>query len=92
MSSEKMRYIRQRMEDNPGTDIELTPLKFENCRIWNRLRGAFHCHTLGTTLSGNGCERDTRKGAFCIGHVVETVRDVQGNAPINVVRNIMTLR
>ena len=29
MSSEKMRYIRQRMAEKPRTDIELTPLKAE---------------------------------------------------------------
>ena len=50
MPSEKMRYIRQRMADNPRTDIELTPLKAEIEAIFSERNIDDDCDTIATLL------------------------------------------
>lgn len=51
MSSEKMRYIRQRMKDKPRADIELTPLKAEIEAVFNRRNIDEDCDTIANLLS-----------------------------------------
>lgn len=51
MPSEKMRYIRQRMADMPGTDIELTPLKAEIEAIFSKRNIDDDCDTIARLLS-----------------------------------------
>lgn len=46
-----MRYIRQRMEDNPRTDIELTPLKAEIEAIFSERNIDEDCDTIARLLS-----------------------------------------
>ena len=46
MPSEKMRYIRRRMEDKPRTDIELTPLKDGIELVFNKLNIDEDCGTI----------------------------------------------
>ena len=50
MSSEKMKYIRQRMADKPRTDIELTPLKAEIEAIFNKCNLDEDCDTIARLL------------------------------------------
>lgn len=51
MSSEKMRYIRQRMAEKPRTDIELTPLKAEIEAIFSERNIDEDCDTIARLLS-----------------------------------------
>ena len=51
MSSEKMRYIRQRMAEKPRTDIELTPLKAEIEAIFSESNIDEDCDTIARLLS-----------------------------------------
>ena len=51
MPSEKMRYIRQRMEDKPRTDIERTPLKAEIEAIFSKRNIDEDCDTIASLLS-----------------------------------------
>lgn len=51
MSSEKMRYIRQRTTDKPRTDIELTPLKAEIEAVFNKHNIDEDCDTIARLLS-----------------------------------------
>lgn len=51
MSSEKMRYIRQRMADKPRTDIELTPLKAEIEAVFSKQNLDDDCDTIASLLS-----------------------------------------
>lgn len=51
MSSEKMRYIRQRMADKPRTDIELTPLKAEIEAVFSKQNLDEDCDTIARLLS-----------------------------------------
>ena len=51
MPSEKMKYIRQRMDDNPRTDIELTPLKTEIESIFSKRNIDEDCDTIANLLS-----------------------------------------
>lgn len=51
MSSEKMRYIRQRMADKPRTDIELTPLKVEIEAVFSKQNLDEDCDTIARLLS-----------------------------------------
>ena len=51
MSSEKMRYIRQRMAEKPRTDIELTPLKAEIEAIFSERTIDEDCDTIARLLS-----------------------------------------
>ena len=51
MSSEKMRYIRQRMAEKPRTDIELTPLKAEIEAIFSESNIDEDCDTIVSLLS-----------------------------------------
>ena len=51
MSSEKMRYIRQRMADKPRTDIELTPLKVEIEAVFSKQNLDEDCDTIAHLLS-----------------------------------------
>ena len=50
MSSEKMRYIRQRMAEKPRTDIELTPLKTEIEAIFSESNIDEDCDTIAHLL------------------------------------------
>lgn len=51
MSSEIMRYIRQRMADKPRTDIELTPLKVEIEAVFSKQNLDEDCDTIARLLS-----------------------------------------
>lgn len=51
MSSEKMRYIRQRMADKPRIDIELTPLKVEIETVFSKQNLDEDCDTIARLLS-----------------------------------------
>lgn len=51
MSSEKMRYIRQRMADKPRIDIELTPLKVEIEAVFSKQNLDEDCDTIARLLS-----------------------------------------
>ena len=51
MPSEKMRYIHQRMKDNPRTNIELTPLKTEIEAIFSEGNIDEDCDTIAKLLS-----------------------------------------
>ena len=51
MPSEKMKYIRQRMDDNPRTDIELTPLKAEIESVFSKRNIDEDCDTIANQLS-----------------------------------------
>ena len=51
MPSEKMSYIRQRMEDKSRTDIELTPLKAEIETVFNKRNIDEDCDTIANLLS-----------------------------------------
>lgn len=51
MSSEKMRYIRQRMETKQRKDMELTPLKAEIEAIFNESNIDEDCDTIARLLS-----------------------------------------
>lgn len=51
MSSEKMRYICQRMADKPRTDIELTPLKVEIEAVFSKQNLDEDCDTIAHLLS-----------------------------------------
>ena len=51
MPSEKMSYIRQRMEDKSRTDIELTPLKAEIEAVFNKRNIDEDCDTIASLLS-----------------------------------------
>ena len=51
MSSEKMRYIRQRMADKSRNDIELTPLKEEIEAIFSERNIDDDCDTIARLLS-----------------------------------------
>lgn len=51
MSSEKMRYIRQHLENNQRTDIELTPLKAEIEFIFSKRNIDEDCDTIASLLS-----------------------------------------
>lgn len=51
MSSEKMRYIRQRMADKPRTDIEQTPLKAEIEAVFSKQNLDEDCDTIARLLS-----------------------------------------
>ena len=51
MSSEKMKYIRQRMANKSRTDIELTPLKSEIEAIFNESNIDDDCDTIASLLS-----------------------------------------
>ncbi len=51
MSSEKMRYTRQRMENKPRTDIELTPLKAEIESVFSEHNIDEDCNTIARLLS-----------------------------------------
>lgn len=46
-----MKYIRQRMDDNPRTDIELTPLKTEIESIFSKRNIDEDCDTIASLLS-----------------------------------------
>ena len=50
MPSEKMRYIRRRMEDKPRTDIELTPLKEGIELAFSKLNIDEDCGTIADLL------------------------------------------
>ena len=50
MPSEKMRYIRRRMEDKPRTDIELTPLKAEIEAVFHKRNIDSDCDTIARLL------------------------------------------
>lgn len=50
MPSEKMRYIRRRMEDKPRTDIELTPLKEGIELVFSKLNIDEDCGTIADLL------------------------------------------
>ena len=50
MPSEKMRYIRRRMEDKPRTDIELTPLKEGIELVFGKLNIDEDCGTIADLL------------------------------------------
>lgn len=47
----KKRYIRQRMENKPRTDIELTPLKAEIESIFSKRNIDEDCYTIASLLS-----------------------------------------
>ena len=51
MSSEKMKYIRQRMVDKPRTDIELTPLKAEIEAVFRKQNIDDDCDTIASLFS-----------------------------------------
>ena len=51
MPSEKMKYNRRYMEDNPRTDIKLTPLKAEIEAIFNERNIDDDCDTIASLLS-----------------------------------------
>ena len=51
MPSEKMSYIRQRMEDKSRTDIELTPLKAEIETVFNKRNIDEDCDTIARLLA-----------------------------------------
>ena len=51
MPSEKMSYIRQRMEDKSRTDIELTPLKAKIETVFNKRNIDEDCDTIANLLS-----------------------------------------
>ena len=53
MPSEKMSYIRQRMEDKARTDIELTPLKaeIEAVSVFNKRNIDEDCDTIANLLA-----------------------------------------
>ena len=51
MPSEKMRYIRRRMEDKPRTDIELTPLKAEIEAVFSKRNIDEDCNAIADLLS-----------------------------------------
>ena len=51
MPSEKMRYIRQRMNNTSRTDIELTPLKAEIEAIFSERNIDEDCDTIASLLS-----------------------------------------
>ncbi len=51
MSSEKMKYIRQRMVDKPRIDIELTPLKAEIEAVFRKQNIDDDCDTIASLLS-----------------------------------------
>ena len=51
MSSEKMKYIRQRMVNKPRTDIELTPLKAEIEAVFRKQNIDDDCDTIASLLS-----------------------------------------
>ena len=51
MSSEKMKYIRQRMANKSRTDIELTPLKSEIEAIFSERNIDDDCDTIASLLS-----------------------------------------
>lgn len=51
MPSEKMRYIRQSMENNQRTDIEQTPLKAKIEAIFNENNIDDDCDTIASLLS-----------------------------------------
>ncbi len=50
MPSEKMRYLRQRMENKPRTDIELTPLKEGIEMMFSKLNIDEDCGTIADLL------------------------------------------
>ena len=50
MSSEKMKYIRQRIVDKPQTDIELTPLKAEIEAVFSKRNLDEDCDTIARLL------------------------------------------
>lgn len=50
MPSEKMRYIRRRMEEKPRTDIELTPLKEGIEIVFSKLNIDEDCGTIADLL------------------------------------------
>ena len=51
MPSEKMSYIRQRMEDKSRTDIELTPLKAEIETVFSKRNIDEDCDTIANLFS-----------------------------------------
>lgn len=51
MVSEKLRYNRRYMEENPRTDIELTPLKTEIEAIFSESNIDEDCDTIASLLS-----------------------------------------
>ena len=51
MSSEKMRYIRQRMADKPRTNIGLTPLKAEIEAVFSKRNIDEDCYTIAGLLA-----------------------------------------
>ena len=51
MPSEKMSYIRQRMEDKSRTDIELTPLKAKIETVFNERNIDEDCDTIANLLA-----------------------------------------
>lgn len=51
MPSEKMKYNRRYMEDNPRTDIELTPLKAEIEALFSESNIDEDCDTIARLLS-----------------------------------------
>ena len=51
MSSEKMKYIRQRMVDKSRTDIEQTPLKAEIETVFSKRNIDEDCDTIASLLS-----------------------------------------
>lgn len=51
MTSDKMRYIRQRMADKPRTDIEMTPLKVEIEAVFSKHNIDKDCDTIARLLS-----------------------------------------
>ena len=50
MPSEKMRYIRQRMNNTSRTDIELTPLKAKIETVFNKRNIDEDCDTIANLL------------------------------------------
>ena len=51
MPSEKMRYLRQRMENKPRTDIEMTPLKEGIEAVFSKHNIDEDCDTIASLLS-----------------------------------------
>lgn len=70
MSSEKIRYIRQRMANKPRTDIELTPLKVEIEAVFSKQNLDDDCDTIARMLSSY---REAANESLCQGNYAKAV-------------------